>query len=127
MHDDGLRISTKNKYNFLNQLIQSTNALGHETFYEFDDLGRTTAVRFPAVPNKMGVLYEPVIKTEYDIVGNPTSITDPEGNVIRTEYNIRGKPVHIYYPDGSQEHFFYELNGCPRKSRTQWFEVPLYE
>ncbi len=110
--DTGDRFEISFEYDFMGNKISETNAMGQTTYFEYDDFGRLIKTTLPQV--ETGEC--PVIGMEYNELGYPTKVTDPNGNSVITSYNLRGKPVEIIKPDGSVERFFYSLDGKLIKS-----------
>ena len=99
---DGSVLTIEKRYDKLGQVIAEIDACGNATQFQYDALGRITAIQHPdgAVERK-----------EYDILGNVIKEIDAEGYETRTLYDFRGKPLSIYYPDGKEEHFTYNSTG----------------
>lgn len=114
-HKDGPTLTTTYTYDNAGNKIKETDHFGQVTKYEYDALGRVTAVFYPKMCDKDGSKIYPQERTSYDALNNPTSVTDENGNVTTTEYTARGQPCLVRYPDGSKERTFYNLNGTIAK------------
>ena len=74
-----------------------TDPLGHQTKYDFDDLGKL--VQLVKYHQENGQ-EKPVITTlEYDGWGNITAITDPNQHITKYQYDAMGRNIAIKYPD----------------------------
>jgi YD repeat-containing protein len=72
--------------------IKEIDPLGGETEFEYDDVGRTSAVVDPAGHRT---------EYEYDEQGNLVQLTRPDGKTIVTEFDVANKAVRITDPNGS--------------------------
>ena len=73
-----------------------TDPLGHQTKYDFDDLGKL--VQLVKYHQENGQ-EKPVITTlEYDGWGNITAITDPNQHITKYQYDAMGRNKAIEYP-----------------------------
>ncbi len=77
-------IKQSHRYNYLGQRIAMIDEFGNETTYSYDDLGRLTETKPPAL-NQVQLCSTQA----YDIAGNVTEFRDFQGNVTRKRYNIR--------------------------------------
>ncbi|MCC5832258.1 MAG: RHS repeat protein [Chlamydiales bacterium] len=102
---DGTVIITEKRYDKLGQVIEEIDPCGEITRFEYDALGRVTAVHHPdgAIERK-----------EYDLLGNVIKEIDPEGYETTKTYNPYGQPLSIHYLDGSEERFTYNAGGTIR-------------
>jgi len=117
-HSDSLTLVTSYRYDFLGNLIATTDSFGNETTFSHDDFGHVIAITYPAIPNEEGILTLPKEHKEYDALGNVTVSRDPQGNATSTRYNILGKPLEIRYPDGTFELFEYTIDGASITKKT---------
>ena len=88
--------STAYEYNAAGQLVATTDALGVETRYEYDDLGRQVKVTQNYVDGVYDSQHtdEDVINTyEYDAAGQLISTTDPLGRVTAYTYDALGRVI----------------------------------
>jgi RHS repeat-associated protein len=84
-------------YNDQNLYSIVTDPLGHQTKYDFDDLGKL--VQLVKYHQENGQ-EKPVITTlEYDGWGNITAITDPNQHITKYQYDAMGRNIAIKYPD----------------------------
>ena len=105
-------------------LVRSiTNALGHETTFEYDDFGSLTKVTAPdgsatllrydeygqrtSVTNALGETW----KYTYDEFGNQTSRTSPEGRTQKRAYDELGNVLAVTDPGGGVTRFGYDRLG----------------
>jgi len=80
------------KYNNRYLIVSETDALGGVTLFEYDDVGRTTAV---IDPDRNRTEYV------YDDHGNLLLLTRSDGKKIAMEFNSDDKPVRIIDPNGA--------------------------
>ncbi|MBI3900653.1 MAG: RHS repeat protein, partial [Chlamydiia bacterium] len=99
---DGTILTLETRYDKLGQVIAEVDACGNVTRFEYDALGRKTAVYHPD---------EAIERQEYDLLGNMIKKNDAQGYETRTSCDFRGKPLSIFYPDGKEEHFTYTPEG----------------
>lgn len=107
----GMSLSTSYVYNDLGKKIKMIDSYGHETKYEYDFAGRLKEITFPEVMTENGEWVCPQEKMHYDIADRPDRITDRQGGETKTKFNVRGDPTRITYPDGVDESFIYDLKG----------------
>lgn len=117
-HSDHLTLVTSYRYDFLGNMIATTDTFGNETTFAHDDFGQVVEITHPAIANEQGSLIYPREYKEYDEFGNVTLSIDPQGNATSTRYNINGKPIEIHYPDGTFELFEYTIDGVSIKKKT---------
>ncbi len=86
-------------------MISDIDARGNKTDYTYDLLGNVTQISYPDGSE---------VKREYDVLGNMISELDPNGYRTTKKYNFRGQPTCIYHPDGFEEHFSYHPDGTLR-------------
>jgi YD repeat-containing protein len=98
----GFTSTTSNSYNTLGQLVSTTNAEGHRTYYNYDELGRTKSVT-----NAAGG----ITSTKWDNRGNVISVTDAKGNVTRSEYDLNNRVVKRINALGIISTFEYDADG----------------
>lgn len=110
-HGDNKKFTTDYAYNYLGQCEKITNSYELTTVQTFDELGRVTETKYPAVLNEKGKLVKPVVKKAYDIAGYLVSLIDAKNQETKNAYNVRGQPTKIEYPDGTSETMFYRLDG----------------
>ncbi len=89
-----VQASTEEAYDSADDLVTSTNALGYQTTYIYDVLGRMTSMTQP--PDSNGV--HPVTSYQYDAMGNMTQQTDPLGRVTSWTYNNMGELTQTTTP-----------------------------
>lgn len=111
IHVSGNRFVTTHKYNLLSQRIATVDIYGNETNYVYDDCGRLIKTIYPKVSKENGEFYNPTTTTDYNVLDQPISKTDANGNVTTQNFTIRGKMCQITYPDGSSESRQYTLDG----------------
>jgi len=89
-------------YDAAGNLVAVVDALGIETRYEYDGLGRQIKVIQNYVDGEYNSAYadEDVITAyAYDAAGQLTSATDPLGNVTTYVYDALGRQIKIIQPD----------------------------
>lgn len=109
--NDGRHLTTRHRYNTLNQRIVTNDIYRANTYFTYDVLGRLIEKQLPHVEDENGNFVAPVEKTEYDPMGNIVAKWDAMGNCTKRKCTIRGAPYHIEYPDGSVEEKYYTLDG----------------
>src|SRR5690606_21034526 len=70
--------------------------MGYVTDQEFDGFGRLKTVRLPKTwvhTAEDFIQINPVLKYEYDAMGNRTVETDARGNSVRYEYDLLGREI----------------------------------
>ncbi len=111
-HPNGNHLVTTNRYDILNRKLASVNPYGQETRFYYDGFERVTEVHLPSIPNEEGQIVQPIIRNEYDIVGNLISHADATGKTTKSKFNIRGLPIEVIFPNGTVEKLFYRTDGC---------------
>lgn len=104
---DGQIFTTNYTYDVLSQLISEKDVLDNLTTYQYDRFGRQTLCKKPFLE---GLADCPTITKKYNILDHVESETDENGLTTRYTYNIFGQPTRITYPDGSTERFIYCIN-----------------
>ena len=90
---------TTNSYNAIGQLMFTKDQAGLETHYEYDNLGRMTAVIKPQVFDSVGgTNANPRYEYDHDSYGNILSIRDPKGHQTRFTYDALGEPISRTLP-----------------------------
>lgn len=119
---DGTCYSVNHEYDYLSNLIQTTDRFGQKTAFHYDDFSRQVLTKYPEVANEQGVLSSPIIQRAHNLFGHVVAEIDAEGYQTTLAYNIRGQPVRIDYPDGTFEAKSYHLDGkvkdCTAKNGT---------
>jgi RHS repeat-associated protein len=90
---DSLGASSIAQLNELNLPIWEMDPLGSITQYEYDDRGRTIAVKDR---DGHGTSYQ------YDERGNLLKLTRADGSTIQTAFNDAGRPITLTDPNGAQ-------------------------
>ncbi|MBT4444508.1 MAG: RHS repeat-associated core domain-containing protein [Waddliaceae bacterium] len=109
--------STKNRYDYLGNIIAHTDLYGNETNYEYDEFSRLISTTSPEVLNENSDTIRSIKRQEYDILDNVTIMINENGDKTETTYNISNKPISIRYPDGTTEEFRYNLDGTLRSKK----------
>ena len=109
-------LTSRQEYNFLNQKTSTIDCYGHETNFEYDNLGRLTKTTYPVLFNEDHSTCRPYESYEYDVANNPMTKIDLLGYRTDILYNIRGQPYNIRYYDGTEEYHEYTLDGLLEKS-----------
>lgn len=86
----------------VDKLTALTDANGHATAFEYNNLGRLLREIDP-LGNQTSYAY--------DAKGNLTAKTDANGATIRYTYDALGRLVKKVYPDNSEESFSYDARG----------------
>lgn len=111
----GSQIGNTFHYNHMNYRTAVFDHLGNETQYQYDELGRQTAIIYPEVSNGEKGPGRPTIRNMYDYADNIIECVDPNGFKTNTTYNARKSPTEIRYPDGTKENFIYHPDGTLAK------------
>ena len=78
-------------YDAVGNVVQTTDALGNVTTYEYDSLGRQTKVIEPDPDTGLSTTNSPTISTAYDADGNVLTQTDALLNVTSYVYDAVGR------------------------------------
>lgn len=110
------------EYNAQNDLLKTTDALGHDTTFDYDPLGNLLARHEPGgrdttfTYNPWG---QPISITdandhstfyEYDTYGNLIKTTDAEGNITTSTYDITGRELTYTDANSHTVTFIYDNN-----------------
>ncbi len=98
----GSILDETNVYDQADRLVQTTNALGHSTLFEYDAQGRRTRTITPLGRQE---------RREHDLDGNPVAVTDPAGGVTRTQYDAEGRTVQVTDPENREVRSEYDAEG----------------
>jgi RHS repeat-associated protein len=100
-------------YDGFGNKLSSTDQRGQTTQYQYDGENRLTAAILPQVPdpNNDGQLTTPTYQYGYDVNGNQTSITDPNGGQTTFTYDPQGNELSRTLPLGQTETFGYDTQG----------------
>jgi RHS repeat-associated protein len=102
---DGAANALSFTYDIANYRV--TDALGNSTYIYYDDVGRTS-LRVDGVGPNIGD-GGPVTSTSYDDVTNRLAqIQPPDGPPVTFSYDERGNPTQVTDPQGQTQHFTYE-------------------
>jgi len=114
--DAVLYATTSFEYDPLGRLVETTDNVGHETTYTYDDLGRKIAMDDP----DMGAW-----SYAYDKLGRLTSQTDAKNQEIVFTYDVLSRLIKKTYPDGSYVQYDFDtfagytgINSLGRLVRT---------
>ena len=86
--------AVQDAYDSAGDLVTATDALGNQTAYTYDTLGRETSMTQPA--DNQG--QHPITHYLYDALGNLVQETDPLNRVTSWTYNDRGELCQITKP-----------------------------
>ena len=95
------RPTTVSKYDYVGNVVETIDANGNVTNFEFDNVGRTVKITFPEVMNGIGPqgsngpTANPIEQIRYDGNGNIIAKTNPRGIVAETTYNAYNKPLVV--------------------------------
>ncbi|MFT3791350.1 MAG: PASTA domain-containing protein [Rudaea sp.] len=93
--------TTQTIYSAGGRVDATIDANGNRTDYAYDSAGRQVSVQYPAVANGPGgALTRPQVTSVLNASGQPTSLTDANGNVTQMSYDGNGKLVQTTLPDG---------------------------
>jgi RHS repeat-associated protein len=95
-------LRTEYAFDEMGNLTAQTDANDHTTRYEYDGLGRRTAVQLPAGQRST---------TIYDVVGRIQTATDFNGNSLAFQYDSRDRLTVKEFPDGTFVSFDYAVTG----------------
>lgn len=99
---DGTCLTTERQYDSLNHVIKTIDPSGFQASYSYNVLGQMTSVVNPDGS---------IVRKEYDALGNEIKSIDGNGYETTKIYDHHGKPVYIYYPDKTEEIFAYNSLG----------------
>jgi len=91
-----VNVATSSTYDIMGRTLTSTNALGIVTQYTYDNLGERTQT----IANyQSGVTPSATINVTssqiYDVLGRPTTTTNPRGIANKTIYNADGRVIRV--------------------------------
>ncbi len=111
-------------YNGLGLVTSKTEANGDVTHYEYDNAGRLTRVKDPAITDHAGLVVRRATETFYDGLGNVVrSEVNKEGGaaaedrVTQYQYGAGGRLLRTTDAMGSERHFEYDAAGRVVKER----------
>ena len=81
---------TSFEYTIAGELYAVVDPLGRRTEYAYDRLGRRIFERLPMVDGQV-----PAVETRYDLVGNPVSIRDTDGNLTLFQYDALDRVIAV--------------------------------
>ncbi|MGW0608304.1 LamG-like jellyroll fold domain-containing protein [Streptomyces sp. NPDC002640] len=88
-----VRPTTLIGYNTFGEPTEEKDARGQVTRAQFDRVGNTVAVTLPPYTPPNGTALTPVVRTDYDSLDRPQTVTDPLGRIIRYGYDQLGNLV----------------------------------
>ncbi len=91
-------------------LVSETSASGGVTYYEYDKIGRNTAI-VDALGNRTTFLYNAKSQLE--------SMTDPMGRTYTYSYDDNGNRIKTTYPDGTSVSSVYDARGRVTRQSDQ--------
>lgn len=109
--DDGQIRTTYSQYDAKGRVVAQIDPWGHITTQSYDAFGRCIATSLPETRDEKGQSYTPVIRFDYDILGNLIATTTPRGETTKHRYNVLRKPISTLTPDGAEVLHFYHFNG----------------
>ncbi|MBU4477666.1 MAG: hypothetical protein KKH34_01015, partial [Candidatus Omnitrophica bacterium] len=95
-----------------------TDVAGRETFYYYDTRGNLLTKNAPGPEGTRAVT-----AYEYDIYGNLTKVTDPEGIAVSYEYDDYANPVKI--TDGEGNYVQYTFDSANNMTSSRYGEGPV--
>ncbi|MGW5689074.1 RHS repeat-associated core domain-containing protein [Nonomuraea sp. NPDC003754] len=81
--------TTSNSYDKAGQVLSTTDARGHVTGFEYDQLGRQVWTTDPAPEGQSPGRWV----AEYDLLGEPLAVVDPTGARVESTYDDLGRQV----------------------------------
>ncbi|WP_212722937.1 RHS repeat protein, partial [Zooshikella ganghwensis] len=99
---DATGIGADYHYDADNRTTQVTDALGQQTDYQFDDLGRIVKVLTPAIDGQRTSL-----QYSYDAQDNIVEVIDGLGNKVTREFDVMGNLVYEFDANHHIKHFQY--------------------
>ncbi len=110
-----------NTYDSKDRLISSTDALGHETTYQYDNQNNLILQKSPLqqITWKYDLENRPLSENTsglekqftYDKLGRVIRSTDPSGHTTHYTYDPLGRVIRTQHPDGGIEHKQYDILG----------------
>lgn len=110
---DPLLSTTTLAYNHAGNVVQSTDAEGRTTRFQYDGLNRSTKVIDATIlpPTDPPCTSAGVTCYQYDDNGNLTQVTDARGNMTIFEYDSENRLIKTTDPLGNFETFIHDNNG----------------
>lgn len=105
--EDGQVFTTAYTYNSLDQLVEETDSYSQKTRYRYDRLGNRIACLKPPIKDANGNILKPAAYKKYNVLNQMVGETDEKGRQTTYSYNVYGNPTQITYPDGAKETFNY--------------------
>jgi RHS repeat-associated protein len=105
-----------NTYDTKGRVLTRGDHTGTEIEQSYDSFGRCLQTKFKKTKDAKGETYQPSVSFTYDLQGNLSSYTGPNGDVTRTKYSVFRKPIQIKHPDGSQVVNTYNRKGSLTKT-----------
>ncbi len=114
--------TTSFEYDHGGNVTRTVSPLGAEWRYRYDERGflvgatdprgyeirkSRTAEGMVTVQDDWGVIY----RTTCDLLGNPVTLEDGDGNRTQFEYDAEGRPIKLIYPDGTFASYAYDAEG----------------
>lgn len=119
VHSDGNRLVQSYSYDLLGRRTDSIDIYGNTTRCSYDEHGRCVEVTLPRVQDGEGHSTHPRYTTQYDRISQPIVQSNAMSYETRSQYNVRGQPTAISYPDGTVAKMTYNLDGS-----LKWQQAP---
>ena len=122
------RYTIQNGYDERERLNSTTDPLGHQTFFKYDQNNNLISITGPKPDQHKEITYDkanrPIritdrqsdgtflsIEKRYDKLGQVITEIDPCGNTTHFAYDILGRMIVVHHPDGAIEHREYDTCG----------------
>ena len=108
---NGLTLTTHFEYDALGRKTAITTPQGQTTHFEYDALGRVITTTYPTMYDHEGKEIKPSKKFAYSRLGMNVLETDENDNKTEVSYNSLGKVTRRLFADGTEEYYEYDLAG----------------
>lgn len=99
------------RYDALGHCIENIDGGGNVTAYAYDCLSRIIKITYPSLKTVDNQIIVPQETIEYDALDRITKQTDRAGYTLQKQYTALGNPMSISHPEGASEKMEYALDG----------------
>lgn len=111
VYADGLRLTTRTKYDLEGNPIEDVGIYGQTTIKKYNNQKLLQTIVEPPVRTNRNEWRSPETHYTYDMMGNTATETNLSGSQTVYEHTTLGKPLLIRHPDGRTEQFKYSNFG----------------